>query len=389
MPELAQAGLAARRLRFTTDPADAVAGAEVLWVTYDTPVDDNDVADVDFVVDRIKAVLPLLPQQCLVVVSSQLPVGSIAALEATARTIGRDDLGFACSPENLRLGKAIEVFSKPDRIVLGVRHAGDAEKFKRLMAPITSGVLIMGVESAEMTKHAINSFLAMSVAFANEIATVCEVAGADASDVERGLKSESRIGPQAYLGPGAAFAGGTLARDIAFLTARGRDSGVELTLIPSVAISNDRHRNWAINRLKALLGDLRGRRVAILGLTYKPGTDTLRRSSSIELARALIAAGASVRAFDPAVHVLPAELGLPIELGTSAAAALADADAAVIGTEWPAFKALDWPALLGAMAQPIVLDANGALAGTLNDRAGVTYVSVGRVSGHLAAEAQA
>ena len=194
-----RAGIAGHHLSFTTDAAEAVASAEILWVTYDTPVEDNDVADVEFVVDRIKATLPLLPNQCLVVVSSQLPVGSVAALEASAKTIGRDDLGFACSPENLRLGKAIEVFNEPDRVVLGVRHAADAEKFKRLMAPITSNVLVMGVESAEMTKHAINSFLAMSVAFANEIATVCEIAGADAGDVALGLKSESRIGPKAYL----------------------------------------------------------------------------------------------------------------------------------------------------------------------------------------------
>ena len=389
LPELVQAGIAGHHLSFTTDAPEAVTEAEVLWVTYDTPVDENDVADVGFVVDRIKATLPLLPKQCFVVVSSQLPVGSIAALEASANTIGRDDLGFACSPENLRLGKAIEVFAEPDRVVLGVRHAAGAEKFKRLMAPITANVLVMGVESAEMTKHAINSFLAMSVAFANEIATVCEIAGADADEVALGLKSESRIGPRAYLGPGAAFAGGTLARDISFLAARGRDAGADLALIPAVAISNDRHRNWAFNRLQSLLGPLAGRRVAILGLTYKPGTDTLRRSSSVELARALLAAGATVGAFDPAVAALPPDLALPIELAPSAAAAVAGADAVVIGTDWPEFRQLDWPQLLSTLARPVVVDANGWLKAALGGEANVTYASVGRLTRALVAEAGA
>ena len=224
-----------------------------------------------------------------------------------------------------------------------------------------------------MTKHAINSFLAMSVAFANEIATVCEAVGADASEVARGLKSEARIGPKAYVSPGAAFAGGTLARDIAFLSEAAGTHALELALIPSVAASNQRHRAWPLDRLRAFLGKIEGSVVAILGLTYKAGTSTLRRSSSVELARALVAGGARVRAYDPAVSSLPSDADLAIELSPSLEAALQGADAAVVATEWPELRDADWP-----LARPIVLDPNGLLAGQLGGRNDVTYASVGR-----------
>jgi UDPglucose 6-dehydrogenase len=166
----------------------------------------------------------------------------------------------------------------------------------------------MGVESAEMTKHAINAFLATSVTFINEIAALCEQSGADAKDVERGLKTEQRIGPGAYLGPGAAFAGGTLARDVVFLRTLGRAVERATPLMDGVESSNKEHRHWARRRLVATLGSLAGRTVAVWGLTYKPGTDTLRRSTAVELCRWLLAQGALVRAHDPAAAALPDDL---------------------------------------------------------------------------------
>jgi len=388
LAELVQRGVTLGRLQFTADAAVAVAGADVYWVTFDTPVDDIDVADVAFVNDRVRSVLPLLPPGCLVLISSQLPVGSTRALAHHAKSIGCDaTLSFACSPENLRLGKAIEVFTKPDRVIVGVDCAADEAKVRALFAPMTDHLVFMSVESAEMTKHAINAFLAMSVAFANEIATVCERVGADAAEVARGLKSESRIGPRAYLAPGVAFAGGTLARDVMFLSQLGRDHGLNLTLIPSVKASNDRHRSWAAARLASLLGPLDGRTVALLGLTYKPGTDTLRRSSSIELARVLAGAGVTVRAFDPVVMRLPDDAPAGVHLAPSVKAAVTGADAVVIATEWPQFRDEDWPALVSRMAAPVVVDPTGLLSCRLSEIAGVTYAVVGRLSQAIAREA--
>lgn len=378
LAELVRAGLATKRLRFTTDAASALATAEIYWVTFDTPVDEADSADVDFVVERVKLALPHLPRGCLVIVSSQLPVGTIEAIARHARAVGQETLRFASIPENLRLGKAIEVFTKPDRFIVGAETEADKEKVKALLAPFTDKIVFMSVPSAEMTKHAINAFLATSVAFANEIATICELVGADAREVAKGLKSEERIGPRAYVSPGVAFAGGTLARDIAFLSDIGRGHGTELALIPAVRTSNDAHRGWAAHRLECLLGKIAGKTVAVLGLTYKPGTSTLRRSASVELARNLAAAGARVKAFDPAVGEGYAGLNDILELCSSAEAAVRGADAVVIATEWPDFRSLDWPRLICTMARHIVLDANGMLADQLDALSGVAYAAVGR-----------
>ena len=345
----------AARLEFTTD-ATAAARADVAWVTYDTPVDADDRADVDFVIARVGEMLPHLRDGAVVVVSSQLPVGSVARLEAMRRGVR-----FAASPENLRLGKAIAVFSDPDRVIVGVRGDQTKAVITELLAPITSKIEWMTVESAEMTKHAINAFLALSVTFANELASVCERVGADAKQVERGLKTESRIGPKAYLAPGGAFAGGTLARDVAFLTQLGQRHDLALPLLSGVRPSNEAHKKWARRRLEERLGSLAGTTVAVWGLTYKPGTDTLRRSASVELCRDLAAAGAKVVAWDPAVTSLPADLTDILSLAPSAASALSDASALVIATEWPELERVELDALR-AMKRTLVVDANRFLA---------------------------
>ena len=226
-----------------------------------------------------------------------------------------------------------------------------------------------------MTKHAINAFLAMSISFMNEVGRLCELTGADAREVERGLKSESRIGPRAYLHAGGAFSGGTLARDVVALARVAEEKSEPLVLIPAIKQSNDAHRKWALGKLRRELGDLRGKRVAILGLTYKPGTDTLRRSLAVELCNGLIAEKCRIHAFDPMVEKLPADLA--ITLHRTAAESLADADAALVCTEWPEFKTLDWDTLMRSMKQPIILDANGFLAANLAGNPAARYFAVG------------
>ena len=380
LADLVAAGRTAGRLRFTTDVAAAVAEADLVWVAFDTPVDDDDRADVDYVVNHVTAAFPHLKDGVLVLSSSQLPVGSIARLErAWAAVAGPRHASFACSPENLRLGKAIEVFTKPDRVILGARTAEDRERLTALFAPITDRLEWMSVESAEMTKHAINAFLATSVTFINEIAALCEQSGADAKEVERGLKTEKRIGPYAYLGPGAAFAGGTLARDVVFLKALGRATDRPTPLMDGVESSNREHRNWARRRLASLLGPLRGRTVAVWGLTYKPGTDTLRRSTAVELCRWLLEQGATVRVHDPAVPGLPADLAAAHRCASPEEAA-AGADALVVATEWPDYRKADLDDLVARMASPVVIDANRFLAATAGADPRFTLISVGAAS---------
>jgi len=373
--ELISTGLAAKRLAFTTDAALACAAADVLWLCHDTPVNDNDESDVDSVMDSLRRSLPHLPAGALVLISAQLPVGTCRQLEAEF-----PQFHFACSPENLRLGKAIDSFTKADRVIVGLRSDAKKPLLEKIFAPFTAQVLFMRTESAEMVKHALNSFLAVSITFINEVARLCEHTGADAKEVAAGLKSDIRIGPRAYLGPGGPFAGGTLARDVVTLTKLGAAAGETLSVIPAIKQSNDLHRGWALRRLQSRIGDLRGRPIAVLGLVYTPGTDTLRRSAAIELCRALLAAGAQVRAFDPAVKQLPNEFA-KVVIHPDIAAAVHGADAAVVCTEWPHFRQADWPAIATTMRQRVFIDANRFLEKELLNIPAVEHLSVGRGGG--------
>ena len=361
------------RLRFATDPADA-SGAELIWICYDTPVSDDDRPDVASVLERTTRFLTAFSGAAVVAVSSQLPAGSVAELERRLRG-GR--LSFAAVPENLRLGSAIAYFRSPDRFVVGVREARAKAVIERAIGSFANDIVWMSVESAEMTKHAINAFLATSVTFANELAAVCERAGADARSVERGLKSDVRIGPKAYVRAGEAFAGGTLARDLAFLATIGDREQLALQQLRATAASNERHRDWTYERVASISGGVAGRRVAILGLVYKPGTDTLRASASVALARRLTAAGATVVAYDPAIPADDSRLAHVAVTVASAADALADADVAVVATAWPQFKEI--PAEhFARMRGTLVVDPGRFLEDRLDALGGMRYVAFGR-----------
>jgi UDPglucose 6-dehydrogenase len=372
------------RLRFTTDP-QALAATRSAWITFDTPVDDEDEADVEWVLAQAQQLLAPLPDGTLVIVSSQLPVGSVAQLQARcARSPDSENLRFVCVPENLRLGGALHCFRAPERIVAGVRTEDDRRELAELLAPFSTNVEWMRVESAEMTKHALNSFLATSVAFINEVATICESVGADAAEVSRGLKSERRIGPRAYLGPGDAFAGGTLARDVGFLRGLAERHALPSHVFTGVSHGNAAHRHWTRRKLAELLSSdaaakhaLAGRVVAIWGLTYKPGTDTLRRSSAIELCGWLIAAGAQVRAHDPVVRALPPNLAGEVELCPTALDAVEGADALVMGTAWPEYLEVRASEILSALAHALVIDPAGWLEASFSAHPSVRYVRVG------------
>ena len=372
LAELTQDGLRSGRLNFTTDAKTACADADVVWITFDTPVNDDDEPDAESVLAHIRQIVPAAKPDALFLISSQMPAGTCRRLEAEFP--GRR---FACSPENLRLGGALKVFNEPERIVAGCRTDADRALLAELFRPFCRNVIWMSPESAEMTKHALNSFLALSVTFANEIARLCELTGADAKEVEAGLKSDIRIGQRAYLGPGAAFAGGTLARDVVALTQLAANRNEPLALIPAIKVSNDRHKGWALSRLKDETGGLRGIVVAVLGLTYKAGTDTLRRSHAVELCERLLAEGCEVRAFDPAAKQLPASLA-GATMAPDPRTALAGADAAILCTEWPEFKALPWAELIPAMRRPLIFDANRFVNSVLPAGTALRYFSVGK-----------
>jgi UDPglucose 6-dehydrogenase len=378
LEELLKAGLASGKLRFTSAISDATRDIEVLWVALDTPIDEEDQADSDDVMRQIERAMLGMSTETLVLVSSQLPVGSIRRLERVGAPAGESArLKIAYCPENLRLGSAVADFLHPERIVAGIRCSRDRELLQGLLSSITESIEWMSIESAEMTKHAINAFFAASVAFANEIASICEAVGADAKEVERGLKSERRIGPKAYLSPGSAFAGGTLARDLAFLNRLSREHGVATPLLFAVLPSNSAHQLWVQKKLRLLFEDLRQVTVAVWGLTYKPGTDTLRRSSSVELCDWMIREGARIKVHDPMAKDLPEHWRETVERCESPLAAVRGADALVLATAWPIYREVAADRLIEGSDELVVLDANRYLPNLAAVGGRLRYFAVG------------
>ncbi len=379
LEDLIKRNLKSKKLVFTPDRKAALDKTNVVWVAFDTPVDEADRADVNYIKDQIKKLFLYLESGMIVLISSQLPVGSTKELQQDfLKQYPDKKVIFAYSPENLRLGKAIESFTKPERIVVGLHNNEGRGNLEVVFKTFCNNIEWMSLESAEMTKHGLNAFLATSISFINEIAILCEKVGADAREVEKGLKSDPRIGMKSYLTAGAAFAGGTLARDVVFLDTIGRSLSVSTPLITAVSLSNQGHKMWPLNKLKMELGDLNGKTIAVLGLTYKPGTNTLRRSSSIELCENLIKCGAIVKCHDPSLRKLPEKYEEKFNFSSSVTDTLAGAEALVVATEWPEYKLLSVDDILQNMRQPVVIDANRFLEKPLGEDKRICYLAVGR-----------
>ena len=375
--DLVRQQLAAGSLRFADNLDQALSEADLAWITYDTPVDEEDHADVEYVMSRARDLVAAADPSVVILVSSQLPVGSTRLLEQSSgpgRTV-------AYSPENLRLGDAIAAFMQPDRIVVGIRPGCDRDRIEELLGAFSKQIEWMSVESAELVKHGVNAFLALSVAFANELAGIAERVGADATEVERGLKTERRIGARAYLRAGAAFAGGTLARDVGYLTEIGERERAPTQLLQAVRVSNDEHRQWARRTVESLVGGRDGRLdghvIGVWGLAYKQGTDTLRRSSAVELCEDLARAGAVVKAHDSGVRVVPDDLTGVFTLYPTPLEAVEGASALVIETDSLAYREVEPERVAAAMRSPIVVDPNGFLLDGLGEAPGFRYVRVG------------
>jgi UDPglucose 6-dehydrogenase len=236
----------------------------------------------------------------------------------------------------------------------------------------------MSIESAEMTKHALNTFLATSVALTNELALLCTAVGADARQVERGLRGDPRIGGQAYVRAGHAFSGGTLARDLRVLSGLARSLDIATPVLDGVWESNSRQLNWIDSALDRTLGSVQGKQISVLGLTYKPGTNTLRRSAAIDLCRRLAGHGATVLAFDPSICCLPEGISNYVDLKLSVGDAVRGSSALVIATEWPEFTRIDANDVIHLMSMPVVVDPGRFLEESFGSNPLVHYVSVGR-----------
>jgi UDPglucose 6-dehydrogenase len=330
-----------KKLKFTSNIYEALKISKIIWVSYDTPIKDSGYINSNFVLKKVKKIIPNVLENTIILISSQLPVGSIQYLEKwTEKFFSKKKIKFAYSPENLILGNSLKSFLEPDRIILGIRINSSRAILKKLLLTISKKIIYMSIESAEMVKHSINSFLATSIVFANEMATLCEVVGADAKQVENGLKSETRIGPKAYLSPGAAYAGGTLARDVDFLKIVGKSNNIKLSLLNSVKKSNDNHKLWINKKIIQNFSSLKNLNVGVWGLTYKPNTSTLRHSLVLDLCYWLVKKKVNLYLHDPIVKDLPMRLikSNKIIRSTNCLDMIKKIDILIIGTQYTEYK---------------------------------------------------
>jgi len=380
LDDLLQQGLAGGRLRFTTNFADGMRASRYVWLAYDTPVNDRDEVDLTTINAAAQKIGRYLEDDAVVVVHSQVPVGTCEQLESAIQAgAPTRSFGIACVPENLRLGKALECFRKPAMTVIGSNREATIERVEAFCSALPSRKVRMDLRSAEMTKHAINSYLATCISYIDELANLCDAVGANASAVSAALRMDERVSPRAPLLPGGlGFAGATLARDLRALQALGKRVAHPTYLFDAVLEVNEEQKRIVYRRLNALFGSLERLTVGILGLTYKTGTSTLRRSAAIEIARGLKSAGAIVKGYDPKAAI--EELGGEdvIQFCSSPDEAAADSDALVIVTEWPEFKDLNFAALASLMKHRVLVDTKNLLEPERLRALGFTYSDIGR-----------
>jgi UDPglucose 6-dehydrogenase len=281
-----------QNITFTNNELD-LGQVDLLVLAYDTPVDENDKADSEYVISEFKRIVMKLKLKVNILVCSQLPVGSSDSIQKILQGSGRDG-SVTVQPENLRLGMAVESFFYPARIVAGTHDGSPDELVIKLFNGIDAPIVWMHRRSAEVTKHALNAFLATSVTFMGEVAEICESVGADAKEVEIGLKSDPRIGSKAYLSPGLGFAGGTLARDVRKLSELQEGIRSESALLTSILTSNRHNNDWISRSLAKILTKEKSLRICFWGITYTEKTDTLRRSEIYSLMKSLLETGAKI-----------------------------------------------------------------------------------------------
>jgi UDPglucose 6-dehydrogenase len=362
----------AERITFTTDMSELLEGARLLFVCVDTPPTYSGDADLS----RVRTVVQELPSESdhVLVMKSTVPAG-------TGESIRRDmpELAYVSCPEFLKEGTAVEDFMHPDRVVVGADPGDEraAEAVEELYRPLGGEILRTDVASAEMVKLASNAFLATKISFINEIANVCEEVGADVGQVARGMGLDERIGT-AFLRAGIGYGGSCFPKDVSALKMLAGNTGYHFQLLTAVIEVNELQKRRVVGKLEKHLGSLIGKRIALLGLAFKPDTDDMREASSLVLSARLQGEGAEVVAYDPVAAERASGLLSTVEMANSAMEALEGADAAVLVTEWREFAELDWAAAGERMARPLLVDGRNFLDPETVTAAGFEYEGIGR-----------
>ena len=377
------------RLSFTTDLAEGVSSAEAVFIAVGTPARRGDGhADLTYVFAAVRELAKALEGPAVVITKSTVPVGTGDEIARILREAGAPaGTSVASNPEFLREGAAIADFKHPDRIVVGAEDDHAREVLREIYRPLflnKAPILFTGRRTAELTKYAANAFLAMKISFINEVADLCEAVGADVQEVARGIGLDNRIGPK-FLHPGPGYGGSCFPKDTLALLQTAEAAGVDQRIVRTVVEVNDaRKQSMAARVAAALGGSVRGKRIGVLGLAFKPNTDDMRDAPSIPLVNALIEQGAEVTAFDPAAMEHAGALFAGLNLAKDAYSAADDADALVVVTEWDEFRGLDLDKLARRMRGRAIVDLRNVYDRDEAERAGFDYRGLGRSGGRPA-----
>ncbi|WP_374275731.1 UDP-glucose/GDP-mannose dehydrogenase family protein [Brevundimonas sp.] len=382
LEELVQANVKGGRLSFSTDPAEVVGDCDAVFIAVGTPTREEDGhADLSYVHAVAREIAPLLRDFTVVVNKSTVPVGTGDVVDGLIReTNPGADFAVVSNPEFLREGAAIDDFKRPDRVVIGVEDDRARQVMADLYRPLdvtATPIVMVGRRTSELIKYAANGFLAMKIAFINEVADLCEKVGADVQQVAYGIGLDKRIGPR-FLMAGPGYGGSCFLKDTLALTRTAQEAGAPISLIEATVESNANRKKSMAGRVSAMTGDLKGKTVALLGLTFKPNTDDMRDAPSLDMAPALIAMGARVQAYDPEGMEEAARLMSGVEFRDGPYDAVQGADAVVILTEWDQFRALDLDRVKMLMNRPLMIDLRNVYRPEDVRVRGFTYASIGR-----------
>jgi UDPglucose 6-dehydrogenase len=390
LEDMVRRNQSAGRLRFTTDVAESAAHGTIQFVAVGTPPDEDGSADLQYVVAAARAIGQHMNEYKVIVDKSTVPVGTAdrvrAAVQEELQKRGSAlDFSVVSNPEFLKEGAAVEDFMRPDRIVVGTDDARASELMRALYAPFQrkhERLIVMDIKSAELTKYAANAMLATRISFMNELANLAEILGADIENVRHGIGSDPRIGYH-FLYPGCGYGGSCFPKDVQALQRTARANGVELQVLKAVEDANDEQKHILLKKIARRFGsDLSGKRIALWGLAFKPNTDDMREAPSRVLIEGLWKMGATVAAYDPAAmeetHRIYGD-DPRLKLVESPTAALTDADALAIVTEWKEFRAPDFGVIKSRLKNPVIFDGRNLYEPKMVREAGLEYFPIGRL----------
>ncbi|MGI4776302.1 MAG: UDP-glucose dehydrogenase family protein [Janthinobacterium lividum] len=371
-------GISNKNLKFTSSYDDNLQKSSVIFITVWTPPMENGEADLSYVFDAIRQLLPHISSDCVIVIKSTVPPGTCQEIEDLLSAQGLNQ-SVVSNPEFLKEGSAVADFLLPDRIVVGAKDAQSFEILKEIYRPLISrGVLLVSTDpvTSELIKYASNTFLATKIAFINEMANLCEKISADIKNLTLAMGLDQRIGKD-FLKPGPGFGGSCFPKDILALSSIAKNYDTELTVLNAVIESNKDRPAHLVDRIKKIMGNIAGKTISVLGLTYKANTDDIRNSPAIEIVKLLQEEKASVKAFDPIGNKNASEVLLGVELTNSADEACYSTDAVIIATEWDHFKSLNFKAIFSKVNSPLIFDFRNILDAKLLEEIGFTYYSIG------------